>query len=161
MINPDAIALEIPFLDGKPDERRAGTIAIERRTALLVERADFAIETTLTGMSALRLIAAAKDAGYKVTLVYVGLSSAGLSVLRVVDRVQKGGHSVPVAALQRRYPDSMAKLAQALALADRSYVFDNSGTRRRLLVILDGQNPRYVVPDLPEWAIASVPGLQR
>jgi predicted ABC-type ATPase len=161
VVNPDVIAEEIPYLEGKPDERRAGTIAIERRNALLARRADFAIETTLTGMSALRLIAAARQAGYKVTLVYVGLSSADLSVRRVVDRVRRGGHAVPVAALERRYPDSMAKLAKAIELADRSYVFDNSGTRRRLLVILDGQSPRYVVPDLPAWAIANVPNLQR
>jgi predicted ABC-type ATPase len=159
VINPDAIALEIPLLDGKPDERRAGTMAIERRNALLAEGADFAIETTLTGMSALRLIGAAKDADYKVTVVYVGLSSTGLSVLRVMDRVQQGGHSVPVEALKRRYPDSMAKLAHALALADRSYVFDNSGTRRRLLAIFDRQKIRYVVNDLPDWAVACVPGI--
>lgn len=159
VVNADEIAHELPLVRGYPDERRAGEIAIKRRNDLLARNADFAIETTLTGTSAIRLLRSASSAGYKTTLVYVGLASVDLSVQRVLDRVRQGGHSVSVAALERRYPQTLSKLAQALSLADRSYVFDNSAARRRLLLIRENGTIRYVVPDLPNWSVASLAGL--
>ena len=151
IVNPDVIAQELPRVDGRLDERQAGEIAVTRRNALLAEGADFGIETTLSGNSALRFMRQAKAAGYKVTLVYVGLASADLSLRRVVARVRDGGHAVPVSALERRYPDTMSRLAAALAIADRAYVFDNSGTRRRLLLIRERGRTRFRAADLPVW----------
>ena len=119
---------------------------------MLSQRADFAIETTLTGNSALRLMRTAKAADYKVTLVYVGLTSADLSLTRFLDRVTLGGHSVPVPDLQRRFPASMLALSTALGIADRSYVFDNSARRRHLLLTREGGRNKFVAPDLPAWA---------
>lgn len=159
VVNADEIAHDLPLAQGRSDERRAGEIAVKRRNDLLARDADFAIETTLTGMSAIRLLRSASAAGYKTTLVYVGLASVDLSVQRVLDRVRQGGHPVPVAALERRYPQSLAKLTQALSLADRTYVFDNSAARRRLLVIRENGKIRYVVPDLPIWSVASLAGM--
>lgn len=65
VINPDLIAQELPRIEGRLDERRAGESAIASRRALLAGRASFAVETTLTGSSSLRLLRAAKLAGYK------------------------------------------------------------------------------------------------
>lgn len=159
VVNPDTIAQEVSRVGGRLDERRAGQMAIERRNGLLAQGVDFAIETTLTGNGALRFLTAAQQAGYKATLVYVGLASADLSVQRVLDRVRQGGHAVPVTALERRYPDTLSKLARAILIAERSYVFDNSSRRRRLLMIRDEGRIRYVVPDLPAWAAGSLAGL--
>lgn len=159
MVNPDTIAHELPRIDGRLDERRAGEIAVGLRAELLAARHDFAIETTLTGSSALRLLRSAAARSYKVTLVYVGLSSAELSMQRVLDRVRQGGHAVPYTALERRYPESLSKLVPAMLLADRSYVFDNSGRRRRLLLIRELGRIRYKVPDLPEWAATRLAAL--
>lgn len=139
IVNPDVIAQELPRVGGRLDERRAGEMAVGQRNALLVRRADFGIETTLSGNSATRFMRTAKAAGYKVTLVYVGLSTAAASARRVMDRVQEGGHSVPVEAIQRRYPDSLARFAPALELADRGYLFDNSERRRLLLIRARGR----------------------
>jgi len=156
VVNPDDIAHALPRIDGRMDERRAGEIAIERRHALMAQGADFAIETTLTGNSALRFLGLAKDAGYKVTLVYIGLASADLSVQRVLDRVRRGGHAVPISALERRYPDTVSKLGRAAALADRTYVFDNSGPRCRLLINYDQGRIKHQAADLPDWAKRSL-----
>ena len=158
IVNPDVIAQELPRRDGRLDERQAGEIALAQRRDLLATRRDFAIETTLTGGSALRLLRMAKAAGYKVTLVYVGLADADTSARRVLDRVRRGGHSVPVDALERRYPDSMRKLAEAIGLVDRAYVFDNSGARRRLLLIRQDGSDRYVAERPPAWFTAALRG---
>lgn len=95
---------------------------------------------------------AAQQAGYKITLVYVGRGSADLSMERVIRRVANGGHRVPVGDIDRRYPASLAKLVMGLRLADRSYVFDNSNVRRRLLLMREDGDSRYVAADLSAWA---------
>lgn len=152
VINPDVIAHELPRLDGKLDERRAGEIAIEQRRALLALGESFAIETTLTGNSALRLMRSAREAGYKVTLVYVGIGSADLSMRRVLLRVSRGGHSVPVTDVYRRFPASLTNLATALTIANRAFVFDNSDYRRRKLLSRDNGRNRHVAGNVPAWA---------
>lgn len=134
VVNPDVIAQELPRVDGELDERQAGEIAIDRRRSFLAQGADFAVETTLTGNSALRLIRLARQAGYKVTLVYVGIGSADASMDRVLLRVSRGGHPVGVEDIYRRYPASLRNLAIALSLVDRAFVFDNSSLKRRKLL---------------------------
>lgn len=157
VINPDDIAADLPRIGGRLDEKRAGILALQRRTALLKESESLAIETTLTGHSALRFIAQARQAGYKITLVFVGLSSADLSIQRVEDRVDGGGHSVPVSVLERRYPEALAHLPIALVDADRTFVLDNSARRRRLLMSIDNGRMRYLARELPAWFRTSLP----
>ena len=159
MVNPDAIAEELPRLEGGLDQRRAGEIAVARRNGLLDQDADFAIETTLTGSSSLRFMKLAKDRGYKLTLVFVGLSDVDLSIRRVLDRVQRGGHPVPISAIERRYPESLAKLSTAAAMADRTYVLDNSDRRRRLLVAREEGRIRFLARQLPSWLMTALPDL--
>lgn len=157
VINPDAIAKELPPVNGRLDERMAGELAVRRRNALIARRASLAIETTLSGNSTLRLMQTAREAGYKTTLVYVGVDSPELSFERVRSRVQDGGHDVPVEALVRRYPDSLSKLPAAMSLSDRCYVLDNSSRRRRLLMIRDDGNVRWLDTDTPDWFKRAVP----
>lgn len=71
----------------------------------------------------------------------------------------RGGHSVPVDAIQRRYPDTMAKLAEAVAMADRAYVLDNSDYRRRLLLITQSGTVRLRARLLPIWLLEALPDL--
>ena len=63
MVNPDTIAAELPRIDGKLDERRAGVLALQQRKELLDRGADFAIETTMSGHSALQFVRAAQKRG--------------------------------------------------------------------------------------------------
>ena len=117
----------------------------------------FAIETTMSGNNPTRFMREASGRGYALTIVYVGIASAALSLQRVRDRVAAGGHDVPVEAVMRRYPDTMAKLATALGLVDRAYIVDNSGARRRLLIKTEGRRATSVAVDLPKWAVSAVP----
>lgn len=157
VINPDTIAQNLPLVDGRLDERKAGEAALGQRTQLIADRRNLAIETTLSGHSALRFMRAALAANYSITLVYVGVDSAELSLERVRSRVEDGGHAVPLDAIRRRHPDSLAKLPEALQLSNRAYVFDNSARKRRLLMIRESGMVRYLIPDAPEWFRGAVP----
>lgn len=159
VVNPDVIANSLPRVGGRLDERLAGTKAIEWRNRLLAERADFAIETTLAGNTPIKLMRDAKAADYRITLVYVGLASATLSASRVIARFLRGGHPVPVEHIRRRYPDTMAKLRIAVEIADRAYVFDNSGPQRRLLLNRENGRNKFVSTTMPSWTKAALNGI--
>ena len=154
VVNPDTIARRI-----KPDHRdeplimlQAGRIAAVQRRTLIMSGQSLAIETTLTGHSELRLMEDARAAGYKITLVFLGLDDALISLARVRERVARGGHDVPTPILLRRYTKSLANLPTAIKLADRCFLLDNSGSRHRLLATIDQGLIRHRSQRLPGWA---------
>jgi predicted ABC-type ATPase len=118
----------------------------------LAASASFAIETMLTGQSAIKLIRAARVMDYKVNLIYIGLMSVNQSKRRVASRVETGGHDVSVMDIVRRYPRSLDNLVATIPEADRVWIIDNSGKRWRLLVSIEGQRVKSASRDLPNWA---------
>lgn len=165
VVNPDEIARSL-----RPDHRgeaeimlQAGKEAAKLRRAHLTSGRSFAIETTLSGHSELRVMEDARAAGFKVNLIFLGVAGPETSLARVRGRVRDGGHDVPAADIRRRYDRTMANLRIALKLADRSFVLDNQGKRRpRLLLVIDEGRTRQVARILPAWArlaLGSILGL--
>lgn len=161
LINPDNIARELdPKIghDMSAVSLQAGRLALQRQRNLLDQKSSFAFETTLTGKRELRLMQEAKDKGYKVNLVYVGLHSETLSAFRVATRIKTGGHSIPKSDIKRRYPRSLDNLLPALVLSDRAYILDNSGARRKLLLsVHEGIIKFRTAQKMPDWLVGSVP----
>lgn len=163
VVNPDDIANQInPGHQGSPATMvAAGRLAIAQRHALLSEGKSFAVETTLTGKGELELMRRAAAQGYKVNLFFVGLDDAQLSAGRVAQRVRSGGHPVPLDDIFRRFDRSLSHLSEALTLADRAYVLDNSGLRRQLLLSMENGRVKHMTRQLPEWAKTAIPtGMQ-
>ena len=77
VVNPDVIAQSLPRIHGRLDERGAGEAAVLRRNLLLANGTSLAIETTLSGQSTLRFMRRARSAGYRITLVFVGIDVIG------------------------------------------------------------------------------------
>ncbi|WP_221390607.1 zeta toxin family protein [Dyadobacter sp. NIV53] len=103
VINPDDIALTIAGSDQADKEFQAARIALAKREHCISERQSFAIETTFSGNSEIRLLNQAKEAGYKIIGYFVTLKNVKDSIARVKDRVEKGGHNVPTKNLLIRY----------------------------------------------------------
>lgn len=70
-----------------------------------------------------------QSAGYFVLLLFVGLSSAQLSIGRVVTRGSLGGHTIPPNKLVERFPRTQTAIKAATAVADASILMDNSRDR--------------------------------
>lgn len=87
------------------------------------------------GSSELRDVIAAKNAGYKTVLYYVALQSILDNVIRVEERKTNMGHNVELEDLIRRFDKSKANLLKHIALFDRAYLFDNSGSKRSRVAI--------------------------
>lgn len=134
---------------------RAGRSAKRTIDEALSRRLSFSLETTLAGGFAVRIMRRAKELGYEIELIYIGTSSADINVQRVAARVARGGHAVPEDAIRRRYERSLQNLPAALALADRSVLYDNSGPLPMVVTASDGFSRKEFSP-LPGWALTSM-----
>ena len=154
IVNPDNIAKGLYGKCQNP-AAEAGKLALRRRQELLREGASFGIETTFSGSSEKRLIAEAKSLGYTVKAIYVATESPEINVLRVMNRVRQGGHSVPPEDVRRRYAKSLASLGWLLQQADYAAVRDNTVWNRTFLRKKGGR-VHAVSEDIPSWFLRSV-----
>ncbi|RCW41616.1 putative ABC-type ATPase [Paenibacillus prosopidis] len=138
VIDTDAIAKRMNPDNPEAAAVKAGRETLKRVQVCIDQRRDFSIETTLAGGNVLRQMERAKEAGFGITMYYVGLKNVDYHIERVARRVEAGGHSIPEADIRRRYDRSLDKVPQAIRLADRVFVFDNSTGFKKTLDVNQG-----------------------
>jgi predicted ABC-type ATPase len=138
-VNADLAAREISPDNPESVSGAAGRRVLTRLNRLLGAMEDFTYETTLSSHQSLNLMQRARAAGYSVNLAFVVLRDLELNVLRVAQRVIRGGHSIPEHVIRRRYEASFKKLPRAMSLAHQVIVYDNSNPveLEALIEILD------------------------
>jgi predicted ABC-type ATPase len=155
-INPDEIVLGMTDI-AEPIERvyAAAREADRQREELLLARASMAFETVMSHPSKIEFAIAARDAGYRVTLIFVGVASSEISVRRVSQRVANGGHDVPRQKIIDRYHRVMSLLPQAIRSVDRALLFDNSDELTGATLIAEFRDGReiYRVVNAPQWLV--------
>jgi predicted ABC-type ATPase len=124
-VNADEIAKARWPADSDAHAYEAAQVAAETRARLIAGGRSFIAETVFSHPSKLDLIRSAQEAGYRVVL-HVMLVPEELAVRRVAYRVQAGGHDVPEHKIRERYQRLWRLVAQAISLADRAVVYDNS-----------------------------------
>jgi predicted ABC-type ATPase len=102
-INADEIARGLSPLAPARGQFDAGRIVLSRFSQFVDERRDFCLETTLSGRTYRKHFAAAREAGYHIRLDFLLLPDVEDSIRRVADRVERGGHDVPLRDLHRRF----------------------------------------------------------
>jgi predicted ABC-type ATPase len=133
-INPDLIARGLSPFDPDIALARAGRLVLESIEEASKSRADFAFETTLSGRSYVRVIRNLRGRGYRIHMFYLWIPSPQLALLRIRDRVSKGGHNVPAVDVRRRFGRTVANLFTLYRpLVDLLQVFDNSLEKPRLI----------------------------
>jgi predicted ABC-type ATPase len=124
-INPDEIALTLDL----PEPTRTAQAqqrADFHRESCLLKRTSLSFETVMSHPSKVEFMVRARDAGYDVSLFFVGTSDPEINVRRVENRVASGGHPVPEDRIRKRYWRSLSLLPGAALVARRTVVFDNS-----------------------------------
>ena len=133
-LNADLIAQGISPFDVSAGAVRAARVLLAEFRSLVARRETFALESTLSGRTYLRLLRDAKLHGYRICLHYLWLPTVRLAVARVRERVKKGGHDVPVKDIRRRFHRSRLHFADEYAqLADQWAVWDNQTSPPLLL----------------------------
>jgi predicted ABC-type ATPase len=102
-VNADEIARGLSPFNGDQAAIAAGRAMLQRMSDLVRLEQSFAFETTCSGKSHLRLLEVCKKSGWRLTLIFLWLSSAEMAVERVAQRVRAGGHNIPRDVIHRRY----------------------------------------------------------
>lgn len=157
IVNPDVIAAGLPA-GTRNREFQAGKLAIGEARGHIAAGRSFTQETTLTGSFAKNLMSQAREAGYRVNMLYVGVASLAVSKDRVVERVAKGGHDIPIADQERRFARSRANIEPAARIADNAVILDNSrrGEPYHLTVDIEQGRVSYIDPRAPVWSRQAV-----
>ncbi len=158
------VASGLPYLNADDlaaahglDAYEAARATDEMRRDCLRKRVGFISETVFSDPAGAKvaLLRDAEAAGFDVTLVFIGLSSAELSNARVMNRVAEGGHDVPEDKIFARYPRSLENLARAINAGIRVMIYDNSrldDPHRRLGVFERGRLILQTPDAIPPWA---------
>lgn len=125
-LNADEIARGLSPLNPNASAVKAARLLLKEVHDDIQRRDTFALETTLSGKTYVRLFRRARRLGYEIELHYLWLSSPAQAIARVRQRVRMGGHDVPEPYIRRRFKRSLANLiADYLPLATRWAIWDN------------------------------------
>ena len=102
-INADLIAAGLSPFQPEVAAFRAGRLMLEELDRLAAEGQSFAFETTLSGLTYVRRIAAWRALGFNVKLIFLSLNNPEQAIARVAERVSQGGHHVPDEVVRRRF----------------------------------------------------------
>jgi len=133
-LNADEIARGLSPFDPVAAGIKASRLLLSEIQDFVEGRETFALESTLSGKTYARFLAAAKEQGYRIHLHYLWLPSPTIAIARVRQRVKKGGHDVPATDIRRRFHRSLANLVKLYApLADRWGAWDSQTTPPTLM----------------------------
>lgn len=128
-VNADIIAADMCPLNPESVALPAGRQMLHRIRELMLEKTDFAFETTLATKSYVSLIEKAKETGYTVTLLFFWLDSPEMAEKRVLKRVEEGGHYIPAEVIKRRYHRGISNLMNLyIPICDNWLMIDNTST---------------------------------
>lgn len=151
-VNADEIARSMSPSETR--DRDAMFEAGKRRREHIERRESFAFETVFSDPGKLEEIQLAKEAGYYIRLVFIGLANPQLSIARVMRRVARGGHAVPPEKIPGRYARNLENLAKAVPLVDEAVIWDNSAEDQKPIEVLEFQNGMLLKrsAEIPAWA---------
>lgn len=168
-LDPDQIEQSIrqewegEHLSREEFSRLAMKEATSERNRLLDSGSNFSFETVFSDeyRDKLQFMEKAREKGYFVVFLFVGLDSPEKSRARVTARVQKGGHDVPTAKINSRYPRVLENAREGVKIASLALLVDNSFDSS------DPEQPAYAAfaiyangelfekdEDVPEWAVS-------
>jgi predicted ABC-type ATPase len=160
-LNADLFAAETGV-----DSFEAARVLDATRARMIEDKLGFITETVFSDPhgAKLEMLRQARDAGYDVTLIYIGVANATLSGLRVDQRIARGGHDVPRDRIAARFERSLRNLAQAIPLVATVQLFDNSSVDQPYRLIArfqDGALASRMRGAIPRWARGIVPSRRR
>lgn len=127
---------------------------------MIRSRQSFSQETVFSHPSKINSLRAARSLGFRTYLYFVSTEHPQINAFRVLDRVRKGGHDVPVNKIASRYERALRNIAPALPFLSRAFFFDNSGCEMRYIASYDdssGWSAKIPAPSLPLWFRHAVP----
>ena len=147
-LNADEIARRISPSNVEAAAFEAGRLMIEQMRQMVRDGLSFAFETTCSGKSYIRLLKECRNAGWRISLIYLWVPSPEYSIARVARRVSQGGHHIPDDVIRRRYLSGLSNMRHLyLPLADDAFVYDNRDRALRLIARRTVGSPLIVLDE--------------
>jgi predicted ABC-type ATPase len=122
------------------------------RAELIDCNQDVSFETVMSHPSKIETLKISKERGYRNYLYFISTDSVEINKSRVLERVLSGGHPVPANKIEDRYFKSLSLLREAIKYTYRTFIFDNSESKSRLILdIFDGKEATYRCDKVPKW----------
>jgi predicted ABC-type ATPase len=102
-LNADYLALGLSPLSPELAAMKAGRLLLTEFKKFIERKESFALESTLSGLTYLRLLRSAGQKGFTIHIHFLWLPNPANAIARVRERVQKGGHNVPSGDIRRRF----------------------------------------------------------
>ena len=151
-VNADEIARGLSPFSPETVDTQAARIMLQRIDELLMQKVDFAIETTLATRSYVQLVKRAQAVGYKVHLLFFCLESPEQAIRRVAQRIEQGGHGIPEDVIRRRFKKGLYNLMHLyLPICDSIHIWNNTQTPARLIAEQAGKQDLLQVFDNELW----------
>lgn len=132
--NADEIARGLSPLNPNAGATKAGRLLLREVHISIERRETFALESTLSGKTYVRILGRALSLGFEIELHYLWLARPEQAVARVRRRVRMGGHNVPVVDIRRRFRRSLVHLVDDyLNLANRWVIWNNTRPPAKVL----------------------------
>lgn len=156
--------LNLPFLNADNLANKTGLDAytaaeqIARiREMMCSQKQAFITETVLSDPvgAKINFLKQASKQGFKVRLIFIGITDATLSQKRVASRVKVGGHTVPIDKIQQRYPRTLINLELGIEQLPDVWIYDNSSYDNPYHLLARYKDSRQVYQStnpIPEWA---------
>jgi predicted ABC-type ATPase len=152
-VNADVIAEGLSGFHPQEAAFEAGRIMLMRARELAARRANFALESTLSGRTLHRFLNRLASVGYERHVFYLWLPSPDLAIARVKGRVKAGGHDVPGHVIRRRFGKSLVNFYHMYRPDVTTWrLYDGSALAGRPL-IAHGAGRQEVVLDHERWAL--------
>lgn len=116
----------------------SGTVISElqkQKESAITQRKDFAFETNFSNDLILNMIHEFKEANYKITLFYFGLTSLDDSTYRVMQRKMFGGHDVTDEVIEYNFIEGIKRIQQSLHLFDYITFIDGNSNFGEIVAI--------------------------
>ncbi len=142
------------------DKLKGGKEAVRMINGCMERGESFTQETTLSGRRTLKTILAAREKGYKIRLYYIAVNSAEESLLRIKNRVRKGGHDIPTEDVLKRFESRINDLLRVLPYCDEAFFLDNENGFVRVAKYYGGK-VETVGGYTPEWLLSLKESLEK
>ena len=144
-INADLIAQGVAPFSPESAVIRAGRLVLSEIANFARKRVDFGFETTLSGQTYLNVIRNLRNQGYQTHFFYLWLPSVDLALLRIQERVRRGGHNVPEIDVRRRFERSIKNFMENYRPLANSWLLFDGSTAPPSVIALEKDGSRRIM----------------
>jgi predicted ABC-type ATPase len=102
-VNADLLAAGLSPIQPGSAALSAGRLFLAELDRLSRAKRSFCFESTLSGLTYVKMLKGWKASGYRLEIIFLRLNSPRLALNRIAGRVKQGGHDVPQKDVLRRF----------------------------------------------------------